>query len=139
MNFLLDTCLLSELYRKRPNKNVANWVAGIEEHRLFVSVLSLGEIQKGVAKLNEGERKQKIQTWLDSDLQKRFANRIFPMDLEILLEWGRFCGECEKRWASLPVIDSLLAATAICRNLSVVTRNIGDFSRFPVKVFNPWQ
>jgi predicted nucleic acid-binding protein len=139
VNFLLDTCLLSELYRKRPNKNVANWVAGIEEHRLFVSVLSLGEIQKGAAKLSEGERKQKIQTWLDSDLQKRFANRILPMDLEILLEWGRFCGESEKQGASLPVIDSLLAATAICRNLSVVTRNLSDFSRFPVKVFNPWQ
>ena len=138
MNYLLDTCLLSELCRLRPDPGVIEWIADIEEDRLFVSMLSLGEIQKGIARLDDGKRRRAIQTWLDQDVRRRFNGRALSVDLEIALEWGRVCGESEKKGMPLPVIDSLLAATAICRNLALVTRNEKDFARYAIKVLNPW-
>ncbi|MFZ5557573.1 MAG: type II toxin-antitoxin system VapC family toxin [Pseudomonadota bacterium] len=138
MKYLLDTCFLSELFKSEPNSGVVEWVTGIEEERLFVSALSLGEIQKGVVKLDDGRRRRRIQTWLDQDLRRRFANRIIPVDLEIALAWGQVCGASEKKGVPLPVIDSLLAATASIRGLTLVTRNQKDFSVYPITVLNPW-
>lgn len=138
MNYLLDTCLLSELYRVNPDPGVIAWISSIEEERLFVSVLSLGEIQKGIAKLDDGKRRRGIQTWLDQDLRRRFAGRTLTVEMEIALEWGRVCGESENRGMPLPIIDSLLATTAICENLTLVTRNEKDFTRYAIKTVNPW-
>jgi predicted nucleic acid-binding protein len=138
LNYLLDTCLLSELYKARPDQGVVEWISGIEEERLFVSILSMGEIQKGIAKLEDGKRRNSIQTWLDQDLQRRFDGRMLVVDMEIALEWGRVCGESEKKGMPLPVIDSLLASTAICGNFTLVTRNERDFARYAIKTLNPW-
>ncbi len=138
MNFLLDTCLLSELYKADPDPGVADWITGLEEQRLYVSVLSLGEIQKGIAKLNDGKRKRDIQTWLDQDLYRRFQGHILTLDQELALEWGILTGVSERRGRPLPVIDSLLAATAVAKNLTIVTRNVSDFETLPVTTLNPW-
>lgn len=138
MNYLLDTCLLSELFKAQPCQGVTNWINTTDEDRLFVSVLTFGEIQKGITKLSDEARKALIQTWLDQQLRQRFSDRTLPIDLNIMLEWGLLCGASETKGTSLPVIDSLIAATAICHNLTVVTRNIKDFSRFPIKTLNPW-
>ncbi len=138
MNFLLDTCLLSELYKADPDPGVADWITGLEEQRLYVSVLSLGEIQKGIAKLNDGKRKRDIQTWLDQDLYRRFQGHILTLDQELALEWGILTGVSERRGRPLPVIDSLLAATAVAKNLTIVTRNVSDFEKLPVTTLNPW-
>lgn len=138
MKYLLDTCLLSELFKATPNPGVVEWLGGIEEERLFISVLSLGEIQKGVTKLENGKRRRDIQTWLDQDVRQRFDGRALAVDSEIALEWGRLCGENERRGAPVPVIDGLLAATAICRNLVLVSRNEKDFGNYPIRVLNPW-
>lgn len=138
MNYLLDTCLLSELRKPVPDPGVVAWVSDIDETRLFVSVLSLGEIQKGVAKLENGRRKNAFQHWLEQDLLVRFEGRILPLDLDMVLEWGLVSAANESRGKPAPVIDALLAVTAMARNLSLVTRNDKDFSGFPVKVLNPW-
>ena len=139
MNYLLDTCLLSELCKLRPNTGVIDWIMGTDESRLFVSALSLSEIQKGIAKLETGKRKSSIQTWLDQDLLQRFNGKILSVNLDTALEWGLFCGKSESKGRPVPVIDSLLAVTAIVHNLCVVTRNEGDFEPFPVKILNPWE
>lgn len=138
MNYLLDTCLLSELRKPEPDAGVVAWVSDVDEARLFVSVLSLGEIQKGVAKLEDGRRKNALQHWLDQDLLVRFEGRILPLDLDMALEWGFVSAATESRGKPAPVVDALLAVTAIVRNLTLVTRNDKDFSGFPVKVINPW-
>jgi toxin FitB len=114
------------------------WASDVNERRLFVSVLSLGEIQKGMTKLEDGRRKNSFQHWLEQGLLVRFERRILPLDLEILLEWGLISSAAESRGKPAPVIDALLAVTAIARNLTLVTRNVKDFASFPVKVINPW-
>lgn len=138
MNYLLDTCFLSELRKPEPDAGVVAWVSDTDENRLFVSVLSLGEIQKGVAKLENGRRKNAFQHWLEHDLLSRFTGRILPIDLEMALEWGLLSASSESRGRPAPVVDALLAVTAIAQNLTLVTRNDKDFSGFPVKVLNPW-
>ena len=138
MNYLLDTCLLSELHRVAPNPGVIEWVRNTEETRLFVSALSLGEIQKGISMLTAGRRKRAIQSWLDKDLRRRFVGRIVPVEEDIALEWGLYCGASERKGLRFPVVDSLLAACCIARNLVIVTRNEKDFESFPVKRVNPW-
>lgn len=138
MSYLLDTCFLSELLKPQPDAGVLEWVSAVEEERLFVSVLSVGEIQKGIAKLEDGRRQRKIQTWLDQDLRSRFQDRLIPLDLETALGWGEMSGASEKNGRPAPVIDSLLAATAKARNLVLVTRNEKDFQGYPISVLNPW-
>ena len=138
MNYLLDTCLLSELRKPEPDPGVVAWVSDIDETRLFVSVLCLGEIQKGVAKLEDGRRKNAFQHWLEHDLLARFEGRILPLNLDMALEWGLVSAANESRGKPAPVVDALLAVTAIVRNLTLVTRNDKDFAGFPVKVINPW-
>jgi hypothetical protein len=138
VNYLLDTCLLSELRKTEPDPGVVAWVSDIDEMRLFVSVLSLGEIQKGVAKLDNGRRKNAFQHWLEHDLLIRFEGRILPLDLDMALEWGLVSAANESRGKPASVVDALLAVTAIARNLTLVTRNDKDFAGFPVKIVNPW-
>ncbi len=138
MNYLLDTCVLSELRKPQPDAGVVAWVSDIDESRLFVSVLSLGEIQKGIAKLSKGRRKNAFQHWLEHDLKARFEGRILPLDLDTALEWGLLSAASEGAGHPAPVVDSLLAVTAISRNLTLVTRNDKDFVGYPVKILNPW-
>ena len=138
MKYLLDTCLLSETRRKVPNQGVVNWLESVDEDRLFISVVTLTEIQKGIVKLDEGPRRQAFQTWLDKDLSARFKGRILGLSQEVALEWGVLLGSNERKGDKLPLIDSLLASTAIQYNLTLVTRNTNDFGRMPVRLINPW-
>lgn len=138
MKYLLDTCLLSETRRKVPNQGVVNWLESVDEDRLFISVVTLTEIQKGIVKLDEGPRRQAFQTWLDKDLSARFKGRILGLSQEVALEWGVLLGSNERKGEKLPLIDSLLASTAIQYNLTLVTRNTNDFGRMPVRLINPW-
>ena len=130
--------MLTELRRSIPNPGVVSWLTRIAEPRLFLSVITLGEIQKGIARLEAGPRKNGLQVWLDDDLQERFAGRILPLDEEASKQWGLLQGEAQRLGQSVPVVDSQLAATAIVANLCMVTRNIRDFERFPVRLLNPW-
>jgi predicted nucleic acid-binding protein len=138
LKYLLDTCLLSETRRKAPNQGVVNWLESVDEDRLFISVVTLTEIQKGIVKLDEGPRRQAFQTWLDKDLSARFKGRVLGLSQDVALEWGVLLGLNERKGEKLPLIDSLLASTAIQYNLTLVTRNTNDFERMQVRLLNPW-
>lgn len=139
MKFLLDTCLISELVKKKPDEKVVTWLDKCDEQNLFLSVLTFGELQKGVSKLLVSDRKEELQTWIDHDLAERFAGRILAVDRDTALVWGRLQGEAEQCGEKLPVTDSLIAATAKAHNLTVVSRHSKDLERCKAKVFNPWK
>ena len=139
MNYLLDTCVISELVKKRPNRRVAKWVRDQDEENLFLSVITIGEIQKGIFKLPDAEkRKEQLQKWLHSELRERFVGRILDITLETAFVWGQVLGEGEKRGIILPAIDSLIAAQGISRQMTVVTRNTADMEPSGALLFNPW-
>ena len=138
MKYLLDTCLISELVKKEPNPAVVKWLDEQDEQSLFLTVLNLGELQKGISKLPVGERKDELQAWVALDLVERFTGRILEIDLETALLWGKLQGESEQAGEKLPVMDSLIAATATAHGLVVVTRNVKDLERCGVRIFNPW-
>ena len=139
MKYLLDTCLISELVKKEPNSAVVNWLDEQDEQTLFLSVLNLGELQKGISKLSDGARKDVLQSWVVLDLVERFTGRILDIDLETALCWVRIQGEAEQTGVKLPVMDSLIAATAAAHGLMIVTRNVRDMEKCGVKVCNPWE
>jgi len=139
VKYLLDTCLISELVKKSPNVSVLGWLDKQDEDQLYLSALTIGELQKGISKLADARKKEELQIWLSSDLVFRFEGRILNIDTEVAAHWGRLIGEAESRGKRLPVIDSLIAATAAVYNLTVVTRNIGDLEECSVRVLSPWK
>jgi predicted nucleic acid-binding protein len=138
MKYLLDTCVISELAKPKPEKKVVRWIEGCDEDSLFLSVLTIGEIQKGIARIIDKTRQARFQQWLDSDLRQRFAHRILPVDEEVALTWGLLQGTAELSERSFPTIDGLLAASGIVHNATLVTRNETDFLGTGTRIFNPW-
>ena len=138
MNYLLDTCVLSEARKRNADRRVVGWLGEVPESRLYLSVIALGEIQKGIAALGDRERKRKLQAWLENDLRARFAGRVLDVDTDVALEWGVLQGQALQKGTPAPVVDSLIAATAIRHNLVLVTRNVRDFAQFPVHLYDPW-
>jgi hypothetical protein len=135
VSFLLDTNVLAELRKPRASPRVLAWFDGVEESDLFLSVLVVGEIQQGVSRLRRRDPRQAVayDSWL-SRLRRDFADRILPVSQEVALEWGRLsAGD------PLPVVDGLLAATAVVHGLTVATRNASDFVRSGVAVLNPFE
>jgi predicted nucleic acid-binding protein len=135
--FLVDTNVISELVRPRPEARVKTWVASVDEDLLFLSVLTIGEIRKGIALLPDASRRVALEAWLDGHLAVRFDGRILPIDLRIAERWGRMAAQVAPKY-QLPVIDGFLAATAVEHNLTFVTRNTKDVIATGVPVFNPW-
>lgn len=138
MRYLLDTCVISELTRKRPLKSVVSWVQAQDEISLFLSVLTFGEIEKGIAKLDDTAKARTLRTWMERDLKRRFGGRILDVDHEVACKWGEASGNAEKKGIPLPVIDGLLAATALVHGLTFVTRNTSDAQPSGVPVLDPW-
>lgn len=138
MNYLLDTCVISELIKARPTKSVVKWVESIDERSMFISVLTLGEIHKGITKLRASKKKRTLQEWVSNDLNQRFDNRIIPVSIEIARIWGEVQGKAEKKCEKMPAIDSLIGATAIAYDFTVVTRNAADMENSGVQIHNPW-
>jgi predicted nucleic acid-binding protein len=135
--FLLDTNIISELVRPKPEPRVTAWVASTDENLLFLSVLTLGEIRKGVVSLKDAARRVALEAWLDGDLVVRFSGRILEVGLQVADRWGRLSAQVGPK-SELPVIDGLLAATAMHYNLTLVTRNTKDVAGTGVPLFNPW-
>jgi predicted nucleic acid-binding protein len=136
--FLLDTNVVSELTRPKPDDKVVRWVEETDESILFLSVLTLGEIRKGVARLRAGHRRGRLESWLQVDLPSRFQGRILPIDEAIADRWGRISAIAAAKARPAPVIDGLLAATALHHNLTLVTRNTADVAGTGVPTLNPW-
>jgi toxin FitB len=137
--FLLDTNCISELVRIQPQPRVMEWFEAVDEGLLYLSVLTLGEIRKGLASLPQSKRRTRLETWLEVELQARFVGRLLPIDAEIANRWGLLAAQSKSRGKPLAVIDGLLAATALHHNLTVVTRNSSDFREAQVPVLNPWE
>jgi predicted nucleic acid-binding protein len=137
--FLLDTNCVSEIVRIQPEPRVLEWMDRAEEGLLYLSVLTLGEIRKGVGRLARGKRRTNLETWLDLDLQTRFSGRILPVDAAVANRWGFVAAQAAVRGVSLPIIDGLLSATALHYDLTVVSRNSKDFTNAQVPVLNPWE
>jgi predicted nucleic acid-binding protein len=136
--YLLDTNVISELIKPRPEPRVQTWIDATDESLLFLSVLTMGEIRKGIVKLVDRGRRVTLESWYDSVLSLRFEGRILPIDRAVADRWGRLAGEAVVRKAPLPVIDSLLVATALHHDMTLVTRNTKDAARTHVSLFNPW-
>lgn len=139
MKYLLDTCVVSELVRRVPDDHVCAWVDARDEDALYLSVLTLGEVRKGIVKLADRTRRAALQAWLDRDLRDRFSGRILPVSVDVALVWGGLCGEAEGRGQPVPSIDGLIGATAIAHGLIVATRNVSDIGSTGARVHNPWK
>ena len=137
--FLVDTNCISEVVRVKPEPCVLAWIEGADESLLYLSVLTLGEIRKGLAALPQSRRRSRLETWLEVELQARFSGRILPVDLAVADRWGLLAANAKASGKPLSTIDGLLAATAIHHNLTVVSRHVSDFTRVPVEVLNPWE
>jgi predicted nucleic acid-binding protein len=138
MNCLLDTCVLSEFTRRAPEEKVIRWVNGVEEEKLFLIAITIGEIQRGVEKLPESQRKTELLGWINNNLTTRFLGRILPLDAQTMLLWGSLSAQMEKTGHPMPLMDSLIAAIALQNNLLIVTRNTTDFLPCGAQVVNPW-
>ena len=137
--YLLDTNIISEVRKKNPEPRVTDWMEATDESLLHLSVLTLGEIRRGAAQLPQDKQRTQLETWLEVDLQARFARRILPIDAGVADRWGWICAEAKRKGMTLPVIDGLLAATALHHNLTIVSRNVKDFVNTQVPVLNPWE
>ena len=137
MAYLIDTCALSEFTKPKPAPSVDAWFTAMPEGSDHVSVLTLGELEKGIKKLATSKRRSTLERWF-GDLRDRFAGRILPIDEAISLEWGRLAARCEQAGTSIPVIDALIGATAVVHGLSVVTRNASDIARSGAPIVDPW-
>jgi predicted nucleic acid-binding protein len=136
--FLLDTNIPSEMTRPRPQPSVIGWLDDADDGQLYFSVVSLGEILKGVTLVSESKRRRQLQEWLDETLRPWFEGRILPVNQPIAERWGVLAGQCQMKGRPLKVGDGLIAATALEHDLTVVTRNVKDFASLGVTVFNPW-
>jgi predicted nucleic acid-binding protein len=136
--FLLDTNVISELIKPRANPKVTTWIDATDEELLYLSVLTLGEIRKGVVLLPRSARRTTLEAWLSNDLPLRFSGRIVNIDQEVADRWGHLYGLASAKGANVAVIDGLLAASAIQHNLTLVTRNTKDVAATGVSLFNPW-
>lgn len=139
MNYLLDTCLISELVKPSPNPGVLHWLDDQPEERIFLSVVTIGEIQAGISKLPESRRKIDLMSWLENQLLRRFETRILSVSPDVAITWGKKRGEAAAAGTTLPLADSLIAATAISLGLTVVTRNTADLQRCGALTLNPWE
>jgi predicted nucleic acid-binding protein len=136
--FLLDTNVVSELVRPRPDPRVPAWVHATDDDLLFLSVLTLGDIRKGIASLTDTGRKVRLETWISRILIPHFEDRILLVDQAVAERWGRITGMLALQGSPLAVVDGLLAATALHHNLTLVTRNTRHLALTGVPAFDPW-
>lgn len=139
MSYLLDTCFLSEFTRKNPHPKAVEWLKNQNETELYLSVLTIGELEKGIHQLSDGKKKRQIRDWFENFVRRHLLERALPVDEKIASKWGSMQAEAEKNGRRLPTLDSLIAATALVHDLVIVTRNVQDMEASGAKIFNPWE
>ncbi len=139
MKYLLDTCVVSELIKNNPDQRVVAWITCKEESSLFLSVLTFGEIHKGIEKMPISKKKKLLHNWVKVELRERFENRIIDFNLEVATTWGKIQAFSESQGKAMPTIDGQIAATGLTHHLTVVTRNISDMEISGVELYNPWE
>ena len=138
MNYLLDTNVLSELSKPTPDSNVEAWFDRAPEVSLYVSVFTLGEIRSGIERRADGARRDDLLTWFN-ELLEAFDENIVPFDTDAALLWGKTRGRLLNSGRPIPLMDGLIAVTALRHNMVLVTRNRADFAPVGVDVFDPWE
>ena len=139
MNYLVDTNVISELIARQPNPKVVAWIDQLDPNIVYLSVITIGEIRKGIEKLPASKRKDAIKEWLETDLLIRFEGRIIEISVETMLTWGELVGRLEREGKPMGAIDSLIAAAALQGQYVLATRNADDFQNAEVPVVNPWE
>jgi predicted nucleic acid-binding protein len=138
VSFLLDTNVVSEWTKPRPDAGVARWLALVDEDRVYLSVVTVAELRHGVERLSAGRRRSRLDEWLRLELPLRFEGRLLPVSSEIADEWGRLVARRDVQGRPIHAMDALLAATAVVHDLTLVTRNAVDFEQSVKSVVNPW-
>lgn len=136
--YLLDTCVICEIIKPKPDANVISWLQNKNEDDLYLSVLTFGEIEKGIEKVVDDARKKRLQLWVAEDLKKRFEGRIISIDLDVAVKWGEIQGVAELSEKPMPSIDGLIAVSGLVHHCVVVTRNTSDMAQSNIESFNPW-
>jgi predicted nucleic acid-binding protein len=137
VKFLLDTCVISSLRKPQENASLVEWISGVDESDLYLSAITIGELEKGVSRLPESKKKTAVSDWVRHAVTNRFGNRVLPIDAAVAACWGELIGSREKKGKMLPVLDAFIAATAIVADCTVVTRNTQDFEDCGVRLLNP--
>lgn len=138
MKYLLDTCVISEMVKPSPDKKLIRWVENEPSTSLFLSVITIGEIRKGLSKLPASRKKEKLTIWLNTLLEE-YSDRILAIDLTVAENWGEMQGRAEKEGVGMPSIDGLIAAITYTNNMTLVTRNETDFISANIPIINPWK
>jgi tRNA(fMet)-specific endonuclease VapC len=139
MNYLLDTCVVSDIISRHPSRQVKDWFDSVPETRLYISVITVGEIRKGIEQLPDSQRRSELEAWLHDRILPRFWQRLVPLDTTVILKWGVMVGRLERQGRPMPAMDSLIAASALHNGLTLATRNESDFAQTGVEVVNPWR
>ncbi|MFN8493442.1 MAG: type II toxin-antitoxin system VapC family toxin [Caldilineaceae bacterium] len=139
MKYLLDTNVISELVAKQPLAKVIDWLDNTDDSLIYLNVITIGEIKKGIERLPDSVRKTSLRTWLVDALLVRFQDRILGVDVDVMLTWGELTALLEQKGRKLPAMDSLVAAIALKHQCILVTRNEIDFAGLGMQVFNPWR
>ncbi len=137
--YLVDTNVSSELSRERPEPKVLDFIVNADQASLFLSVMTIGEILKGINALPNSKRRSDLQAWLDNDVRPWFAGRILPVTENIAASWATLSALSKLRGKPLAIVDGLIAATALEHDLTIATRNTKDFSGFGARLINPWE
>ncbi|MGM0624078.1 MAG: type II toxin-antitoxin system VapC family toxin [Campylobacterota bacterium] len=138
MKYLLDTNIISELISKKPNEKVLNFVNNLNPDDVYLSAVTIGEIQAGIQSVQSKTRKKSLEEWLHEDLFKKFENRIVSIDVNTMLTWGNTNHSLKKLGKPLPIMDSIIGATCISKNFILITRNEKDFQNLDIEIINPF-
>lgn len=138
MKALLDTCVLSEVQQAKPNPVIVSYLQSLDESKMFISALTIGELTKGIDLLEPGKRRTTLESWL-TGLEDHYSGRILPVSSDVARIWGELLAKAKRQGIGLPAIDGLIAATAIHHGLHLVTRNVSDFKATGALLINPWE
>jgi predicted nucleic acid-binding protein len=138
VRYLLDTNLISEWVKPKPEPSVVAWLADIDEDRVFLSVVSFAEIRRGIEQMSPGRRRDRLVTWLANELPVRFEGRVLTIDRAVAESWGVLMARARRAGVGLGTVDAFFAATADVHGLTLATRNTSDFARLGISLFNPW-
>lgn len=136
--YLIDTCTISEVTKVKPQQSVVEWLSLQRNEEMFVSVITIGEVMRGVERMPASRRRTVIERWMRNEFSEQFEGRVLSIDAEVAHHWGTLRASLENRGLKQPILDSFIAATALVHDLTLVTRNVSDFRATGVKLFDPW-